>query len=179
MPEVDAVVPDAGKPDELWLADDGNFDLVVPASPFARVMGYVGGVVLILLGPALMVVLLAVGAFEWPSLVGGLAILVVSGGFGLASAMSTRRMQRRVERLTRQGRPATARVIGSRAVTLGEAESGLEVALVIEGPGVSPIRTRLRGKDHRIEALGEEFPVIVDPADGAYLIAEGARATGS
>lgn len=164
------------RPDELWLADDGNFDLVVPKSRLARVLGYLGSVVLILLGPALMVVLLVAGAFEWPSLVGGIAILVVSGGFGLASATSILRMERRVARLLRQGVPATAHVEGSRAVTLGEAESGLEVALRIEAPGLAPVRTRLRGTDARVEALGERFPVVVDPTDGAYLIDREGRA---
>ena len=158
------------KPDELWLSDDGNFDLVVPKSPLSRFLGYLGSVVLILLGPALMVVLLAAGAFEWPSLVGGIAILVVSGGFGVLTASSIRRMQRRVERLARDGRPATAHVIGSRDVTLGEGESGVELAVRIAAPGMPDIRTRLRGQDTRLTALGDEFPVIVDPADGAYLI---------
>lgn len=170
---------DTEKPDELWLADDGNFDLVVPASRLTRLTSYAGAVALILLGPALMVVLLAVGAFEWPSLVGGVAILVVSGGFGLAAATSTRRMQRRVERLTRQGRPATARVVGSRAVTLGEADSGVELALEIEAPGRPPVSTRLRGTEDRLRPLGEEFPVVVDPVDGAYLIVREGRPTGS
>ena len=155
--------------DELWLAEDGNFQQVIPKGPVARAMGYVGAVVLLLLGPALIVVVSAAGAFELPTLIGGIAILVVSGGFGILSMVSTARMQRRVERLARNGRPATAEVIASRAASIGE-ETGVEVTVRVRGPDVPAFEMTHRSTEARIGALGERFRVIVDPADGAYMI---------
>lgn len=158
------------KPDALWLAEDGNFDLVVPASPAARFASYSWAVIALLLGPALIVTLDVVGELHWLSVLGGLAVLVFVGGFGLLSAVSTLRMQRRVERISRRGRPATAEVLGSRAVSLGE-ETGTEVALRIAGDEVPAFETRYRGTAGAIDRLGARFEVLVDPADRAYLIA--------
>lgn len=157
------------RPDELWLAEDGNFQQVIPKGPFARAIGYVGSVVLLLLGPALIVVVSAAGAFELPTLIGGIAILVISGGFGVLSMVSITRMQRRVERLARNGRPAAAEVIAARPASIGE-ETGVEVTVRVSGPDVPAFEMTHRSTDSRIAALGETFRVIVDPADGAYMI---------
>lgn len=157
------------KPDELWLAQDGNFQQVIPKGVVARVSSYVGGVVLLLLGPALMIGLGAAGAFELPTLIGGIAILATAGSFGVVSMVSTVRMKRRVERLARNGRPATAEVIASRPASLGE-ETGVEVTVRVSGPDVPEFEMKHRSTESRIAALGETFRVIVDPADGAYMI---------
>ena len=71
--------------DELWIAADGNFDQVVPVSAVGRGLSYFGSIIGILAGPAMMVTLFVVGAFEWPSLVGGIAILLTLGLFSLSS----------------------------------------------------------------------------------------------
>lgn len=155
--------------DELWIATDGNFDQVIPASAVGRALSYVGSVVGILAGPALMVTLWIAGAFEWPSLAGGIAILLTVGLFSLATMVSTMRMQRRVRRLRGEGREATAEVIASRSVSLGE-ESGVEVRLRISGEGFPPFEAAHRGSDGAIEKLGARFPVVVDPRDRAYMI---------
>ncbi|MBW9092603.1 hypothetical protein JNB62_02775 [Microbacterium jejuense] len=157
------------KPDELWMAQDGNFQQVIPKGPVARAGSYVGGVVLLLLGPALIVVVALAGAFELPTLIGGIAILVISGGFGVLSMVSTARMQRRVHRLARNGRPATAEVIAARPAAIGE-ETGVEVTVRVSGPDVPEFEMTHRSTESRIAALGETFRVIVDPADGAYQI---------
>lgn len=155
--------------DDVWLAQDGNFRQVIPKSAFARLSAYVGGAVLLLLGPAMMIVIAAAGAFEWPTLVGGMAIIVTAGGFAVLSIVSTIRMQRRVERLARTGRPATAEVIAVRPASIGE-ETGVEATLRVSGPDVPAFEMAHRGTESRVGALGERFAVIVDPADGAYLI---------
>ena len=157
------------KPDDVWLAQDGNFQQVIPQGLVARVSSYIGAAVLLLLGPAMMIVVAAGGAFELPTLIGGIAILVTAGGFGILSAVSTMRMRRRVLRLERTGRPATAEVVSSRSASLGE-ETGIEVTLRVSGPDVPPFELKHRSTENRIAALGSSFPVIVDPADGAYLI---------
>jgi len=157
------------KPDELWLAQDGNFTQVRVKGPVARFVSYVGGVIELLIGPALMITLAVVGAFELPTLIGGVAIIVIVGGLGLATIVSTARMQRRVRRLELHGRPATAEVQDPRSVILGE-ETGVEVTLRISGPGVPAFEAKHRGSDSAIERLGRSFPVIVDPSDGAYMI---------
>ncbi|MBT2486197.1 MULTISPECIES: hypothetical protein [unclassified Microbacterium] len=41
------------KPDELWLAQDGNFTQVLRKGPAARFAGYAVGVIELLIGPAL------------------------------------------------------------------------------------------------------------------------------
>lgn len=160
------------KSDDLWLAEDGNFTQVVPRGRFARFASYTGGVLELLAGPALMIVIGRVGEFALPTLVGGIAVIVVVGGFGLATIVSTARMQRRVQRLAARGRPATAEVMDPRSVPLGE-ETGVEVTLLISGPDVPAFQTSYRGSDGRIDRLGASFPVIVDPADGAYMIVRG------
>jgi hypothetical protein len=157
------------KPDELWLAEDGNFQQVIPKGPVARASSYVGGVVLLLLGPALIVVVWVAGAFELPTLLGGIAILVTSGVFGILSMVSTTRMQRRVERLARNGLPATAEVIASRPASIGE-ETGVEVTVRVSGPDVPAFEMTHRSTESRIAALGETFRLIVDPSDRAYMI---------
>lgn len=157
------------KPDELWMAQDGNFAQVIPKGAVARAMIFVGGVVLLLLGPAMMIVIAVAGAFEWPTLVGGIAILLTAGGYGVLSMVSAVRMQRRVRRLARNGRPATAEVIASRTASIGE-ETGIEVTVRVSGPDVPSFEMTHRSTESRIAALGETFPVIVDPSDGAYRI---------
>lgn len=157
------------KPDELWLAQDGNFTQVRRKSAVARFASYTAGVIELLAGPALMITLAAVGAFELPSLIGGIALIVFVGGLGLATIVSTVRMQRRVQRLEQHGRPATAEVQDPRSVSLGE-ETGVEVTLRISGPDVPECETTHRGSDGAIDRLGSSFPVIVDPSDGAYMI---------
>ncbi|MFB7252368.1 hypothetical protein [Microbacterium sp. NPDC056234] len=157
------------KPDDLWLAQDGNFTQVRRRSLVSRLASYAGGVIGLLAGPAMMITLGAVGAFELPSLIGGVAIIIVVGGLGLATIVSTSRMQRRVHRLEERGRLATAEVLDPRSVSLGE-ETGVEVTLRISGPGVPVFETTHRGTDGDIERLGSSFRVIVDPSDGAYMI---------
>lgn len=157
------------KPDELWLAQDGNFQQVIPKGRAARVASYIGGAVLLLLGPAMMITVGAAGAFEWPTLLGGIAILATAGGYGVLSTVSTVRMQRRVERLARNGRPAVAEVIGARPASIGE-ETGVEVTVRVSGPDVPPFEMKHRSTESRIAALGETFRLIVDPSDGAYMI---------
>ena len=157
------------KHDELWMARDGNFHQVIAANAFSRTMSYVGGIIGILAGPVMMIALAVAGAFEWPTLVGGIAILLTLGSYSVAAMVSTRRMQRRVERLRRDGRPAIAEVVGSREVSLGE-ESGVEATLRISGDGVPTFQVPHRGSSGAIDRLGARFPVIVDPRDGAYLI---------
>ncbi|PJJ63275.1 hypothetical protein [Compostimonas suwonensis] len=155
--------------DELWIAEDGNIDRVVPKGPLARFASYASGVIALLLGPALIVVVVAVGEFGWPTIVGGIAVLVVIGGLGLASMVSTARMQRRVERLSQRGRPAVAEVVASKPIPLGE-ETGIEVTLRVSGAEVPSFQMTHRGMPGQVDRLGQRFPVLVDPADGAYLL---------
>lgn len=159
------------KPDDLWLASDGNFDQVIPAGPVRRALSYLGGVVALMLGPALVIVIAAAGELAWQTLLGGAATLVFIGGFGVASMVSTARMQRRVERLARHGRPATAEVVSSRTASIGE-ETGTEVTMLVTGDGFEPFRATHRSTDARIERLGQRFRLVVDPSDGAYLIVD-------
>lgn len=58
----------------------------------------------------------------------------------------------------------------SRAARFVGEEAGVEVTLRISGPGVAAFETPYRGSDGAIERLGRSFSVIVDPADGAYMI---------
>lgn len=81
--------------------------------------------------------------------------------------MSTVRMKRRSERLARNGRPATARVVSARACSLGE-ETGIELTLRISGAEVPEFETTHQGHDDR--AVGEEFAVVVDPSDNIFMI---------
>lgn len=155
--------------DELWIAADGNFDQVVPVSTVGRVLIYAGSVIGILAGPAMMVTLFVAGAFQWQSLVGGVAVILTLGLFSLSSIVSTVRMQRRVQRLRRHGRAAIADVADSRSVSLGE-ESGLEVTLRISGESVATFEVAHRGSHSAIGRLGARFPVVVDPKDQAYMI---------
>jgi hypothetical protein len=155
--------------DDLPLADDGNFDQVVPAGPAARLFAYVSETVGLLAGPALIVVLYLVGELQWQGILGGVVVTLVVGGMSAASLLATVRMKRRTDRLTRDGRPATAHVVGSRTVSIGE-ESGTELTLRISGPDVPEFETTHRGRDHRAGALGDEFPVVVDPSDNIFMI---------
>lgn len=155
--------------DGLPLADDGNFDQVVPAGPVARSFAYLWGTVGLLVGPALIVVLAVVGELQWQGIVGGGVTTLAVGGISAASLLATVRMKRRTDRLARNGRPATAHVVGSRTVSIGE-ETGTELTLRISGPDVPEFETTHRGTDHRIGALGDEFPVVVDPSDNIFMI---------
>lgn len=155
--------------DELWIAADGNFDQVVSVSFVGRITSYVGSVIGILVGPAMVVMLFVAGAFEWQSLVGGVAILLTLGLFSLNSMVSTMRMQRRVQRLCRDGSAAIADVVDSRSVSIGE-ESGLEIALRISGERIATFEVAHRGSHGAIGRLGARFPVVVDPKGHAYMI---------
>ncbi len=155
--------------DELWIAADGNFDQVVPVSVVGRIASYVGSVIGMVVGPAMVVMLFVAGAFEWQSLVGGVAILFTLGLFSLSSMVSTMRMQRRVQRLCRDGRAAFADVVDSRSVSIGE-ESGLEITLRISGERIATFEVAHRSSNGAIGRLGARFPVVVDPKGHAYMI---------
>ena len=81
------------------------------------------------------------------------------------------RMQRRVLRLRRDGVAATAEVVASRGVSLGE-ESGVEVTLRISGDGFPAFQVAHRGGHGAIDKLGARFPLVVDPRDRAYMIVQ-------
>ncbi|MFF1553340.1 hypothetical protein ACFVX3_20165 [Rhodococcus erythropolis] len=155
--------------DGLWIAADGNFGQVVPVSVVGRVLIYVGSVIGMLLGPAMMVTLFVVGAFEWQSLVGGVAVILTLGLFSLISMVSTMRTQRRVQRLRCDGRAAIADVVDSRSLSPGE-QSGVEVTVRISGEGIATFEVAHRGSHGAIGRLGARFPVVVDPKDHAYMI---------
>lgn len=155
------------KRDDPPLALDGNFDQVIVQGPAARLSIYVAGVIGCLAGPALLVSLVLAGELAWQGVVGAVATTIVLGSFGALEIMSTVRMRRRVQRLARNGRPATGRVIGARGCTLGE-ETGIEWTLRISGPQVREFETTHRDKDDR--GVGDEFPVVVDPTDNIFMI---------
>ncbi|MEU4385564.1 hypothetical protein [Promicromonospora sp. NPDC023805] len=155
--------------DDLPLANDGNFDQVVPAGPVARLFTYVSETVGLLAGPALIVALDLVGELQWQGILGGVVVTVVVGGLSAASLVATVRMKRRTDRLARNGQPATAHVVDSRTVSIGE-ETGTELTLRISGPDVPEFETTHRGTDHRTGELGDEFPVVVDPSDNIFMI---------
>jgi hypothetical protein len=157
------------KPDDLPLADNGNFDQVVPAGPVARAGAYLMGTIGLLLGPTLVVLLDLGDELQWQGILGGVVVTLLIGGLSAASIVATVRMKRRADRLARNGRPATARVVGTRTVSIGE-ETGTELTLRISGPEVPEFETTHRDTDRRVGEVGEEFPVVVDPADSVFLI---------
>jgi hypothetical protein len=159
------------KPDTLLVANDGNFTLVVPKHPVLRFMSYASAVVGVLLGPALILVITLVGELHVLTIIGGVAILLTTGSWGIRSAISTARMQRRVLRLRARGLPATAQVVGTKSVSLGE-ETGTQLTLRISGTHVPMFRTTYRGKGSAFEDRGDAFAVVVDPKDNAWLIVE-------
>ena len=156
------------KSDRLFVAIDGNFDLVVPKHPVLRCVSYVFAVIGVLTGPALIVVIAMAGELHPFTVIGGIAIFVTIGIPGIASGRSTARMQRRVNRVKKHGRPATAHAVGSMPVSLGE-ESGTQLTLSISGPKVPEYRTRLRGTT-AVRDVGDTFEVLVDPRDNAWML---------
>ena len=153
--------------DDPPLAQDGNYDLVVAKGPVARLSAYIFGVIGCLAGPAVVIGLGLAGELAWQGVLGGILTTVIVGGSSAAAMTSTVRMKRRVERLARNGFPATALVISTRDCSLGE-EEGTELTLRIGGSKVREFVTTHKGKNYR--TVGEEFPVIVDPTDNIYMI---------
>ena len=97
------------------------------------------------------------------------AVLLTFGLLSLGAMVSTMRMERRVQRLRRDGRAAVADVVDSRSVSLGEG-SGVEVTVHISGAEIATFQVVHRGSDGAIGRLGARFPVVVDPKDHAYVI---------
>ncbi len=155
--------------DTPLLALDGNFDEVRPAGPIARFFGYLSSVTMIAAGPALVIVLHLVGELQWQGVVGGIAIVCTAGLLGLMQAVSIARQRRRAVRLASNGRRAVARVTGSRSRSLGE-EDGVELSLMIEGPGVPAFSTTRREPAGRARDVGDAFEVLVDPDNGVYRV---------
>ncbi len=161
------------KPDDLLVAEDGNFDQVQPQGPVSRLFTYLGAALMMLGGPACIAIPAATGELAWSGMpvvaVIGVVVTIFVGGFGAMLWVSTSREKRRADRLARNGRPATARILGATSCTIGE-ESGTEFALRISGPEVPEFETTHRSSRDSEASLGAEFAVIVDPADNVFRI---------
>jgi hypothetical protein len=123
----------------------------------------------LLLGPALFVFLDLGDELRWQGVLSSVVVTLLVGGLSAAWLVATARTKRRADRLARNGRPATARVVGTRTVPIGE-ETGTEATLRISGPDVPEFETTHRSTDQRAGAVGDEFPVVVDPADNIFMI---------
>ncbi|WP_433273077.1 hypothetical protein ACQPZF_18085 [Actinosynnema sp. CS-041913] len=159
--------------DDLLLADDGNFDQVQPQGPVGRLISYLCASLLMLAGPACIALSAVTGEPAWPGVLVvvaiGVVVTILVGGFGAMLWISTSRGKRRAGRLARNGRPATARIVGTTSCTLGE-ESGTELTLRISGPEVPEFETTHRSRLDTVSSLGEEFAVVVDPSDNLFRI---------
>ncbi|GAB09669.1 hypothetical protein GOARA_045_00230 [Gordonia araii NBRC 100433] len=148
---------------------DGNADEVRPQGLFVRVVCYFFGALAIAGGPGLVIVLAVVGELGWPGILGGVALTATIGVSGVLEIMSVARNHRRSLRIARTGRPAIARVTASRPRSLGE-EDGVELTLAIEGDDVPAFAATHRELARKAHAVGEEFPVLVDPSDGLFRV---------
>ena len=64
---------------------------------------------------------------------------------------------------------ATAEITAVRPISLGE-ESGVELKLLISGPGFEPFESTSQCKDHPALTVGGRLNAVVDPTDRLYAI---------
>nr|BFE57899.1 hypothetical protein GCM10020063_024250 [Dactylosporangium thailandense] len=144
-----------------------------PAGGFGRLMRVLGAP-LLLMGPFLVFA----AAFLATSEPTGNRWIMAAAGVGVTvSCVRLHRFESRLDdqarrdqrRLETAGVPATAEITAVRPASLGE-ESGIELSLLISGPGFEPFASASQCKDDSALKVAARLNAVVDPADGLYAI---------
>ncbi|MEV0734172.1 hypothetical protein [Polymorphospora sp. NPDC050346] len=108
-------------------------------------------------------------ANRWIMAVAGVGVTVSCVGLARFESRlngQARRDQRRLETI---GVLASAEITAVRPISLGE-ESGIELTLLISGPGFEPFESVSQCEDHSALRVGAQLNAVVDPTDGLYAI---------
>jgi hypothetical protein len=143
-----------------------------PAHPIRRVLGGVVNGLLFLIAPATVVVAIVVDmptADRWIMGAAGVGITAYTAIFDRSIARANALARRRTQRLNEVGLPATAEILASTAISLGE-NNGVALTLRVTGAGVEPFDAVYECEAHPSLRVGAELSAVVAPADGLYAI---------
>ncbi|MER7267011.1 hypothetical protein ABT344_01670 [Micromonospora carbonacea] len=145
-----------------------------PASGFWRLLLGVLGLGLLAIGPVLVYAAAFLATDEptvnrWVMGAAGVGVTLSCLGLARREARQHDRARRDQRRLETVGVAATAEITAMRPASLGE-ESGIEVSLLISGPGFEPFATASQCKEHPSLKVGARLNAVVDPTDRLYAI---------
>ncbi|BCL17308.1 hypothetical protein [Micromonospora sagamiensis] len=146
----------------------------LPSGGSARLLLRVLEVPLLLLGPFMVCAAAFLATDEpttnrWIMAVAGVGVTASSVGLVRYEARLRDRARRDLRRLETVGVAATAEITAIRPTSLGE-EEGIELSLLISGPGFAPFGSASQCKDHPALKVGARLNAVVDPSDGLYVI---------
>ncbi|MEU8088864.1 hypothetical protein AB0B57_35265 [Micromonospora sp. NPDC049101] len=146
----------------------------LPSGGFLRLTLGLLAFPLLLIGPSMVVAAIFLATGE-PTLnrlilgVAGVGVTVSCVRLVRRESRSRERARRDLRRLEAVGVAATAEIVASRPTSLGE-ESGVELDLLISGPGFESFESTSRCKEDPALAVGARLNVVVDPSDRLYAI---------
>ncbi|MEE6260738.1 hypothetical protein [Plantactinospora sonchi] len=154
--------------------DSGPRQADLPSGGFLRLVLWLLGIPLLLIGPFLVYAAAFLATSEpslnrWIMGVAGVGVTISCvklAGYELRLHDRARRDLRRLEAV---GVAATAEITAVRPTSLGE-ESGVELNLLISGPGFEPFESTSQCKDDSALTVGARLNAVVDPTDRLYAI---------
>ncbi|MFF3855083.1 hypothetical protein [Micromonospora sp. NPDC002575] len=146
----------------------------LPAGGLWRLVLGVLGLGLLAIGPFLVYAAAFLVTDEptlnrWIMAAAGVGVTLSCLGLARREALRHDRARRDQRRLETVGVAATAEIAAVRPASLGE-ESGIEVSLLIGGPGFEPFATTSQCKEHPSLEVGARLNAVVDPTDRLYAI---------
>ncbi|MFG3705879.1 hypothetical protein ACGF7U_14255 [Micromonospora sp. NPDC047670] len=154
--------------------DHGPRQANPPPSGVGRLVSRALGFPLLLIGPFMVYAAAFLATSEptvnrWIMAVAGVGVTGSCVMLALREARLDDRARRDQRRLEAVGVPATAEITAVRPTSLGE-ESGIELSLLISGPGFEPFASASRCKEHPGLEVGARLNAVVDPTDRLYAI---------
>ncbi|KXK59933.1 hypothetical protein AWW66_21665 [Micromonospora rosaria] len=132
------------------------------------------GLPLLLIGPFMVYAAVALATSEpslnrWIMGVAGVGVTISCAKLARYESRLRERARRELHRLEAVGVAATAEITAVRPTSLGE-ESGVELSLLISGPGFEPFESTSQCKDDPALTVGARLNAVVDPTDRLYAI---------
>ncbi|WP_433318505.1 hypothetical protein ACQP0U_12385 [Micromonospora sp. CA-269861] len=155
--------------------DAGPRQVDLPAGGFQRlVLRFLGLPLLLLIGPSMVFAAALLATSEpvlnrWILGVAGVGVTFSCVKLARHESRSHERARRDLRRLEATGVTGTAEIHAVRPTSLGE-ESGVELDLLVSGPGFDPFESTSRCRDHHALTVGTRLNVVVDPTDRLYAI---------